>query len=927
MVGQKYHRSYLYWLRALRWVAPGLWLTVVVPGCSTPARSPIEPPGTELLGRRALVAAGGTHLPVFDAERSPRVRIAESATRSWRVVIVGAPGRIEPACRVESRGGATLVYTKIDSAHAVWNDAPQLADAQVQLVLDGVAVHRWPIRWGAPPEAMPALAPIVAARRAGDRDAARAALAGAAPTLDPWGRVWAGVERARLADDADAAVAAWRSAGDAAFAAGVPSEASRAWRAAAHHLLVTRRFAAAGPLIDRAEALDRRIGDRLGQIRGRYYRGFIATELGDFRLATHTLRGVADEAFGLGFDVDAAMANEMLATLLQDQGRHRDALAVFERIPTPKTARDRARSLVNHAWILLRGMRSGAFPLDLDRPQPMLEQAIALAPDPNFGANAHANLAGLEFWRGDLDAARAQLAAARRLDPEGRGHSRVFIELLEGEIALGDGDAARALAAFGRAGERALDETGGGDSDLVWRAHYGIGRARRAAGDAAGALDAFRVALATVERVARGTGLWHSRAPFFSDRRPLVDDAIDAMLARGDIEGAFAVADAARARVLRAVERPLRVARLDPADREAWAERLGRYLRDRTALDASRRDAELLAGPALRKWRLERAEARAAASRAFDETYGWLERRAGYRASAASGTQIAEALEPDAALLAVVRVGDVRHGFWIAAGRPIEHRVYPSAEPHDPVAPWADRLGALGHLYVSAGGDRAAQAIAQRTIGDRPLGAVLGVSFVPHAGYLLGPGPTASGPPVIVADPDVDLPQARAEGRAAADRWPGARLFIGASATRVDVLAALDGASLFHFAGHGVLEADVPWEAHLGLAGDDRIAIADILVSRARVGLVVLDGCETARQLALSPHERIGLPEAFIAAGAGAVLAADRPIADAAARWFIERFYVGDGARHPARGLTSATADAVDAGNDVWTAFRLVGRR
>ena len=186
--------------------------------------------------------------------------------------------------------------------------------------------------------------------------------------------------------------------------------------------------------------------------------------------------------------------------------------------------------------------------------------------------------------RGDHRGAGAHLAAT-----DGLGHAA----LVAGELALAEGDAPGAAGHFERAA----------GADVRWRGRYGLARARTASGDEAGALVAWREALAGLERAALGAGLRSGRAPYLADRRAVVDDALDALVAAGRVAEAFEVACTARARVLRALEAPLRIAELGSAARADWSRRLGALLTARDAFERAATEVELLAGPALRTWR------------------------------------------------------------------------------------------------------------------------------------------------------------------------------------------------------------------------------------------------------------------------------------------------------------------------------------
>ncbi len=136
------------------------------------------------------------------------------------------------------------------------------------------------------------------------------------------------------------------------------------------------------------------------------------------------------------------------------------------------------------------------------------------------------------------------------------------------------------------------------------------------------------------------------------------------------------------------------------------------------------------------------------------------------------------------------------------------------------------------------------------------------------------------------------------------------------------VQEALASAGHVHFAGHGALVAESPWQAHLRLA-DGRLTLADVLASPLRVSRVVLSGCETGRAGALSSAEHIGLPEALLAAGARSVVAAVEKVDDTATAAFMEAFYAAGGAERPGPALVAARAAV---GGAVGAAFQLWGR-
>jgi hypothetical protein len=133
----------------------------------------------------------------------------------------------------------------------------------------------------------------------------------------------------------------------------------------------------------------------------------------------------------------------------------------------------------------------------------------------------------------------------------------------------------------------------------------------------------------------------------------------------------------------------------------------------------------------------------------------------------------------------------------------------------DPVGDLLPELMQLERLYVISGGDRRAFDLITRTASTGvPIGAVLEVGLLPYARVLMGPAPQG-GPSLVIADPTEDLSAAAAEGRSVAGRLKGSILLTGEECTRDAVRARWRQARILHFAGHGMIDARRPWDAHL----------------------------------------------------------------------------------------------------------------
>ncbi len=880
-------------------------------GCARDA----EPPPMRLVGYRALVREGEAVVPVFDAERRPVIQV-RGAVDGGTLVWLAGDGARPASARVQAVEGGAL--WRVDG------DPPGVGPVTLRWTAGG-RERRWAARWEATPEA--ALAEAVALRKAGREADARARL-DAVPAGTPAAR-WVPAERARLAGGPDAWV-------DAAAASPDSTEAGRCLRVAAFHALQARRFDEAGALLDRAAAADERFDDVVGAARTRYYRGLLAFDLGDFRRALEALGDAARRSRALGEDVGARNALEALALAHLELGRHGDALSTFEALrpaalvdPDPER---RVRFRLNEGYARLRAMAEGALPPAWDAPRAVLAEAVAEARAHGLGEverYALANLAWNELLRGDRDGARRLLDEARAREPRGSpGPVRLFLDLLDAEILLRDGHLDGAEARFAAVAEAARAEVGP-VSEAAWRARYGEGRAAAAAGRAERAVAAFRAAMDALDALGRSAPLRSGRAPFFADRRPLYDDALALLLSLGRASEAFAVGDAARARLVRALEAEVRVERLaTPAQRATWAARLAAFGAARDA----HAQAVAAAGPAAGEHRAARDAALAALAaertRAFDAALAFLDEADRDGASPApTGDAVAAALAPDEALLAVTphRGGHVL--FRVAAGR-VEHAplgpaalegVAAGRGEHAPLGPGLlDGLPeGVRHVYVIAGGRRDALDLPAR------LAERASVAFLPHAGFLVRPRGERPAAALVVADPEADLPGARADGRDIAARL-GARLLLGDAATRRALVEALPGAGLVHFAGHGVLRETDPWGAHLRLAGGEPLDLADVLTLRLARPLVVLGGCRTGVPML---DDGVGLPQAFLAAGAAAVVAADRVVSDDDARAFSTRFFAADGARRPAEALRLAMRSMRAEGRAAWDAWRLFGLR
>ncbi len=159
-----------------------------------------------------------------------------------------------------------------------------------------------------------------------------------------------------------------------------------------------------------------------------------------------------------------------------------------------------------------------------------------------------------------------------------------------------------------------------------------------------------------------------------------------------------------------------------------------------------------------------------------------------------------------------------------------------------------------------------------------------------------------------VANPTGDLPYTLSEALAIAHvlGLSNAAILWEKQSTKAQLAESLPGKSLLHYSGHAAYNWRQPEGSALVLAGGDSLTLAEIEASQALAGnrLTVLSACETGltettRGLA---DEYIGLPAAFLEAGAGAVVASLWSVADISTSLLMICFYqhlTGRGASGP----------------------------
>lgn len=820
----------------------------------------------------------------FDAPDAPRL-VTEADSFSW------ADGAAVSATR---DGGTTWALSRpADGARPL---VVRLGDASARLDF----VFRPSSR---------AISARFAELAANDVEAARAALDASPPDEWPW--ACAGLARSAAAE---ASADAFAACSDGALARGFVSEHVSRRIAAVHWAHRLRQHARMQALVAEVEAALREFPDARLASQLHYQQGAYLAETGRLREADATLQKAVNEALAAGQPAEAVLYRSNRAAVLAESGQHLDALAEADAVRRGDTRGlsdgDALSVRVNVSWVQLLALTAGVGHVDtaaLRDDLTALIDATAALEQSLDASNAATNLAWLEYSQGRFEPARAALLRARTLGGDTHTVEALFMDWLDGRLALAANDGARATKHF----EALLAAGVEHQPDAAWRAQLGLAEAwllQRKPVEATKWLGEARRTLSTQARTWADPA---QRVVFLQDRRRAIADAVDAFVRAGRCELAWRLADDAQAWLARSFEadRRVRLSMLDATARAAFEADEARWSQTRQSV-LSEAEPSLASVEELAAWKLGhsarldalRVEATALASR-LDALAPVPERPAFERTSLADDEALLERFFSATASLAFL----VRRSGEVTCAADVDALVSPKA------------LKGVKHVAIVDGGAGLATTTLRRLLADAT------VAFVPSAAWLQVSPVDTSGDALVVGDPRGDLPSARAEAREVM-KTLGGELLEGDGATLDAITSRWMHRPVLHFAGHGRLSVGAPWDARLDLARGQTLDFELLLSRRPAPRLVVLSGCETGRSLD-APVDGLGLAEGFLAGGAVNVLATTVEVDDAKARRFIGRFYAHGGATKPTQAWRDAALEADAEGDDSWREWRLLGAR
>lgn len=740
------------------------------------------------------------------------------------------------------------------------------------------------------------------------------------------------------------------------------------------------------PLLREALALYQSIDYGTGTQAALGQLGTAYTALGDTRQAFVELDSAFAIATAQGLEQERVSILEAVADLYRGAGDFHRALALY----------DSARSinaelgLDLETGVDLRGEADIHVQLgDVQHARAAVQEALTIHRRAGAPMEVLLDLLMLAEIQDRLSAqgaVEANLVAARSLAAVlGARIARVEVGLTEARIADRNRRSATVLAAI----EKIAPDLARGGFEAEWEARLLESRALDRLGRTREAANAGRRALATVERVRRNFGSGVLRTAFVSDKREVYAHLISVLLRLGETDEAFAVADAARGRLL--LERLSAAGGSARGESGTRAAPQGRILLAEIdqlveSIDVAEQTPP---GELTAEQSAELAQLYDRLARARDAYEGLLVRASETDRDRAAF--IGEAPLDIAAVRAALRPGQLLIEYFVppsgsvllfAASRDRTHVLKSPVSARN----LASRVRLARELIVRGeAGDRLDgvlaslhQALIRPLIQAGMLRDFDELMIIPHQvlaylpfaalkdattdryliqDFTLSVLPSAAALPLLserqpdpqrprgwsVFAPFPDrLPATRSELRAVAAEGRDVQRYVGEAATEPALRRALEESAVVHVATHGVMNAQNPMFSRLELArngggrsaDDGRLEVHELLGLTIDAQLVFLSGCETgvgaANATAFTPGEDYTtLAQAFLHAGAGTVIATLWPVADAGAAAFAEAFYRALRSQSPVTALAEAQRKLMGhttyGAPYYWAAYQLAG--
>ncbi|MFZ5892796.1 MAG: CHAT domain-containing protein [Myxococcota bacterium] len=690
-------------------------------------------------------------------------------------------------------------------------------------------------------------------------------------------------ENERAADELEATA-------ESARRAGLLLEASNDVAAAAYCRAVRlRQYERARRLLADAHDLEQVPENRA---RLAYYSAVVANASGDLLSALEQFRNASVLARRLGLVSDELFARQELAVTLNQLHRHTEALAEQKEIV--------ARELDGPSCLLSQRWEKLAWLL-LTQPEPQLQEAgaaldraerlLADCPDPLSVRNHRLNRVELALQLGDANAMRGHLQALGADTSAGSTQLAAWEARYWGELHLVQGENSEAARLFERAEQLAdsLDL-----KTVVYLAR--LGRARALARQNEPTIDA-AAAYWAAEDAGDALVRW---APFGQGQqltalqtRQSSRDLLSLLLSQGRHAEALKAATRAARRVSALNWQTTRVRNLSPTLRQRWERAVADYRARRQQLERVASEDWKLSQDGLLAVQLSRA----------------LEKQQLDNALAAANALFASpepAFSPRAGHDAHLLISDARDGWWaflwtgetlhvrsvlpISSGRAAASQEF-GAGLARVLEPFLGELN-VPLLRVTLPPEFAEVDVHALEVAGTPLIERVAVAYTLEPGRSKDPDgadAVSRSSVLVLGDPNGDLPWAKTEASRVASRFAQARLLLHDQIKPDAFASQLANTGLLHFAGHGRSGGIDGINGALLLGSDRVLSLGDVLALERAPDFVVLSACSSS----VSPEPGAGLSigQAFIWAGARAVVGASRAISDRSSERFATVLY------------------------------------
>lgn len=650
-----------------------------------------------------------------------------------------------------------------------------------------------------------------------------------------------------------------------------------------------------------------------------YYLGRAHQTGGDHRRALAAFARAERRAERLGRADHVSSTQAFVAESLLRGGQVDEALVTFERqvaelasAQAPDPCKH-AGALNAHAWGILLATEAG-FEVAAEAAPP-LEQALQLLrgatcdverQQPQFLAHAHLNRALAAIQHDESDTAAEHLRLASEAAPD---LDEPWALEIAGRVALATADPSTALERFMELEARVPDQL-----ELRWMALRGQAQALQALGRTDAAIDRYLQAQRLFFQQGLLVPVHLGRADFLAQRQAATASLADLLVRQGRSEQAFAAFRDFRAQYLLGLQQTSRLFQGQQTP-PGWVEALDAFREAQEGLLALPDDADLPA---------DEVSANQARRQALRRDLEAAVDRGNAALGAGSGADRRDP-EPGELLLGWIRTTEGWIGFAQTDQSTRSTRFGAEVDTPDALlAAFADAIEEASQVTLFVWGPTQHMDFHAATVGTAPLIAKAAVRYAVDTPAAQS-APTSFTSALVVTDPTRDLPKARVEGQevrtALQDRAAQVAEASGFAATRRHVLEQLPEHGWFHFSGHGRSEAG--WGAALQLADGD-LRVADVLALRASPAVVVLNACEASGK---ESEGAVAMAEAFVSAGASAVVAPSRPVSESLAQQLSEELYaaaasedldVADAYRKAIVAVSKASPEAD------WASYRLL---